>query len=348
MALPFFLSTEPKQPAEDRLRALIADGKNRLVPELADCMGAKAAEMNGFEVIMISSGDLSAVLTGMPDIQLLSIDDFCRATEQISRMTQMPVIVDADDGFGLGRALNAHFGCARIMQSGAAGVLVTDASELARRGQLSIEDACLRFKAARAGLDANGRHGFLVARCDSDIIHDFDETLARCAAYIDAGADMICVLWMHKIPGREQKIDAMRRLRDGLNAMGGKYVDFPMWYPDLCGAAHDPGEVSMKDLEELGVYKLTGVHFSCHAAILAMLDVGRHVMMEQTNDYVDYHFDDTGFKTFTPMSMFGLTDGTWVEAERMFVRDPQDAVSQRNADYFVREDDVHFPDKKGS
>lgn len=101
----------------------------------------------------------------------------------------------------------------------------------------------------------------------------------------------------------------------------------------------------MQDLQELGCYKLVGVHFSCHAAMLAMLDVGRHVMQEQTNDYVDYHFDDTGYKTFTTMSMFGLTDGSWVEAENAFVREPQDSVAQRNADYFVRAEDVHDPDK---
>lgn len=344
MALPYYLTTEAKELPEARLRAMLRDSEVRFVPELADCLGAKAAEMNGFEVIMISSGDLACAMTGIPDLQLLSVDDFCRATEQITRMTPMPLIVDADDGFGLGRALNAQYGCARIMQSGAAGVLVTDTSELARKGQLSISDACLRFRAARAGLDANGRHGFLVARCDSDLVHDFDDTVARCAAYIDAGADMLCVLWMHKIPDRQLKISSMRALRDALNAMGGKYADFPMWYPDLCGKAHDPEEVSMDDLAELGVYKLVGIHFSVHAAMLAMLDVGRHVLAERTNDYVDYHFDDTGYKTFTTMTMFGLRDGAWVEAETAFVREPQDSVAKRNADYFIREDDVHDPD----
>ena len=156
---------------------------------------------------------------------------------------------------------------------------------------------------------------------------------------------MLCILWMHKIPDRKLKIESMRKLRDALNAKGGRYADFPMWYPDLCGKTHDPQEVSMQDLQELGCYKLVGVHFSCHAAMLAMLDVGRHVMQEQTNDYVDYHFDDTGYKTFTTMSMFGLTDGSWVEAENAFVREPQDSVAQRNADYFVRAEDVHDPDK---
>ena len=89
------------------------------------------------------------------------------------------------------------------------------------------------------------------------------------------------------------------------------------------------------------------LNMAAGAAMLAMLDVGRHVMQEQTNDYVDYHFDDTGYKTFTTMSMFGLTDGSWVEAENAFVREPQDSVAQRNADYFVRTDDVHDPDKQG-
>lgn len=344
MSLPYILTPESKVPAADRLRAMIADGKVRIVPELYDCMSAKAAEMNGFEVIMVSSGDLACAMTGIPDLQLLSIDDFVRVTEQITRMTPMPLIIDADDGFGLGRALNAQYGCMRIMQAGAAGVLVTDTSELGRKGQLPVEDACLRFRAARAGLDANGRHGFLIARCDSDLVHDFDATVERCAAYIDAGADMLCILWMHKIPNRGLKLEMCRKLRDALNAKGAKYENFPMWYPDLCGKAHDPEEVSMQDLAELGCYKLVGIHYSAHAAMLAMLDVGRHVMAEQTNDYVDYHFDDTGYKTFTTMSMFGLTDGSWVEAENAFVREPQDSIAQRNADYFVRKDDVHDPD----
>lgn len=344
MSLPYILTKERKEEADKRLRMLLKDGKCRIVPELHDCMSAKAAEMNGFEIIMVSSGDLACALTGIPDLQLLSIDDFERVTAQISRMTAMPLIIDADDGFGLGRGLNAQYGCMRIMQAGAAGVLVTDTAELARDGQLSVEDACLRFRAARAGLDANGRHGFLIARCDSDLVHEFDATVERCRAYIDAGADMLCILWMHKIPKRETKLEYMRKLRDALSALGEAYRDFPMWYPDLCGKAYDPEEISMEELRELRVYLLAGIHFSAHAAMLAMLDVGRHVMREQNNDYVDSHFDDTGYKIFTTMSMFGLTDGSWVEAENLFVRQKQDSVAQRNAEYFVREEDVHDPD----
>ena len=48
--------------AADRLRELVSDSKVRIVPELHDCASAKAAEMNGFEVIMVSSGDLACCL----------------------------------------------------------------------------------------------------------------------------------------------------------------------------------------------------------------------------------------------------------------------------------------------
>ena len=65
MSLPYVLTPEAKVPAADRLRAMFNDDKVRIVPELADCMGAKAAEMNGFEVIMVSSGDLACAMTGI-------------------------------------------------------------------------------------------------------------------------------------------------------------------------------------------------------------------------------------------------------------------------------------------
>ena len=172
---------------EETLRAYIADGKVRLVPELADCAGAKAAEMNGFEVIMISSGDLACSLTGIPDLQLLSIDDFCQATQRITNMTRMPLIVDADDGFGFDRGLNTFYGCKRIMQSGAAGVLVTDTSELARQGQLSIADAVLRFKAARDGL----ADGYWVDREGRYVRHPQDSLAKRNADYFLRSTDVL-------------------------------------------------------------------------------------------------------------------------------------------------------------
>ena len=88
--------------------------------------------MNGFEIIMISSGDLATTLTGIPDLQLLSLDEFVWTTDRITNMTSMPLIIDADNGFG--RPINAYYACQRLRKAGAAGVLITDAADEGREG----------------------------------------------------------------------------------------------------------------------------------------------------------------------------------------------------------------------
>jgi methylisocitrate lyase len=304
------------------LRQLLATDAIHIVPELADCAAAKAAEMNGFEIIMISSGDLATSLTGIPDLQLLSLDEFVFMTDRITNMTSMPLIIDADNGFG--RPINAYYACQRLRKAGAAGVLITDAAEEGRDGVLSIDEACLKFQAAREGL---GPNGYLVARVDTNPETEFEETIRRSLAYREAGADMICILWMHKVPG--DRVDLCRRIHDADPG--------PKWYPDLSTRDGKP-ELDIDDLVPYN-YRMTGVHFSSHAAMLAMLAAGRDVFETRTNVYVDTAFDHTGYKFMTSMSLYGLADGTWPALERKWVKNPQDAIAVRNAEYFVREGD---------
>ncbi len=116
------------------LRELVAKEEIFIVPELADCAAAKAAEMNGFQAIMVSSGDLACSLTGIPDLQLLSLDEFVAVTDRICNMSPLPLIIDADNVFG--RPLNAYYACQRLRKAGAAGVLITEAAEEGRQGVL--------------------------------------------------------------------------------------------------------------------------------------------------------------------------------------------------------------------
>ncbi len=306
------------------LRELMERDEIFIVPEFADCAAAKAAEINGFKVTMISSGDLACQLTGIPDLQLLSLDEFVFVTERICRMSPLPLIVDIDNGFG--RPLNTYYACQKLMHAGAAGVLVTDAAEEGRAGVLPIDEAALKFRAARDGL---GPDGFLVARVDTNPEIEFEETIRRSLAYREAGADMICILWMHRVKG--DRMELIRRI--AARDPGWK------WYPDLAAVDGKP-ELNVDDLAPLG-YKLVGVHFSAHAAMLAMLDTGQHVLESRTNVYVDQHYRDTGYNFMTTMSMYGLADGYWPNLERKFVKDPQDAIAVRNAEYFVRPDDKY-------
>lgn len=306
------------------LRELLAKEAIHIVPELADCAAAKAAEMNGFEIIMISSGDLATTLTGIPDLQLLSLDEFVWTTDRITNMTSMPLIIDADNGFG--RPINAFYACQRLRKAGAAGVLITDAAEEGRDGVLPIDEAVLKFQAAREGL---GPDGYLVARVDTNPATDFEETIARSLAYREAGADMICILWMHKVQG--DRLELCRRIHDADPG--------PKWYPDLTSHG-GKSELAIDDLVPLN-YRMVGVHFSCHASMIAMLAAGRDVFETRTNVYVDTAFEHTGYRFMTSMSLFGLSDGTWPDLERKWVKNPQDAIAVRNAEYFVRDTDKY-------
>ena len=304
------------------LRELMKEDEIFIVPELYDCASAKAAEMNGFKVIMVSSGDLACSLTGIPDLQLLSVDEFVAVTERICNMSPLPLIIDADDGFG--RPLNAFYACKRLTKAGAAGVLITDSAELGRKGVLPVDEAVLRFKAARDGLDADG---FLIARVDTNPETEFEETIERSRRYREAGADMICILAMHQVKG--DKLALCRKIAE---------LDHDLkWYPDLTSYKGVP-ELNINDLTSLG-YKMVGVHYSAHAAMLAMLDTGRHVMENRNNCYVEEHYKDTGWNFFTPMSLFGLANGEWTAIEKKYVKKPEDAISVHSQAYFCRSDD---------
>lgn len=313
-------------PLEDpalRLRELLSQERIHIVPELSDCAGARAAQINGFEILMVSSGDLACSLTGIPDLQLLSLDEFVMVTDRITSMCPLPLIIDADDGFG--RPLQTYYACKKLRKAGAAGVLITEAAAHGRRGVLPMEEAVLKVKAARDGL---GPDGYLIARIDLHPDDDFDEVVVRSKAYREAGADMICVLWMHLVDG--DRLSLCKRLHEADPG--------PKWYPDLTSHAG----VAELDIDELVPfnYKMVGVHFSNHAAMLAMLDTGRQVLESRTNVYVDTHYADTGFAFMTSMSLFGLADGSWPQLESRYVTDPRDAMAVRAAEYFVRPTDT--------
>ncbi len=87
-------------------------------------------------------------------------------------------------------------------------------------------------------------------------------------------------------------------------------------------------------------YQMVGVHYSAHAAMIAMLDTGRHVYEDKDNCYVAEHYRDTGYNFFTSMVLFGIADGYWENIERKYVKKPEDAMAVRHR-YFCRPDDIY-------
>lgn len=302
-----------------------------LIPEIYDCASTKAAEVNGFEAVMISSGDLSCSLTGIPDLGLLSIDEYVAVTERITNMTDMPLINDIDAGFG--RPINCYYGCKRMAKAGAAGVLVTDASENNLPGLATVKLARARVQAARDGF--NDDDALIIARCDVNPVTDYEEFVERSNLYLESGANMICPApWGVHGGGAEDLTALAKKIGEGVKGW--------LWWPDLSADPNGDPEVAVEDLFKYG-FKMTGIHYSMHAAMLAMLDSGRHVFKDRNNVYVSKAYGFTGYKFMSSMAFY-LKDNKWVDTEAKYVEDPEDSLSYRLKPIFCQESDIYDPD----
>ncbi|WP_204259650.1 isocitrate lyase/PEP mutase family protein [Lichenicola cladoniae] len=304
------------------------DGKFYYVPEVFDCSSAKAAEINGFQMIMLSSSDFSCSSTGIPDLKLLSVEEYVGITERLTAMTDMHLFIDADEGFG--RPLHTYHGCRKLAKAGADSILITDCAEGGKPGLTSIDEAVYRFRAARDGMA--GTDCLLLARCDHSIDEDFEEFVERCNRYLEAGADMICPLEVNRSKRYGGKQAAAKKIAE--------HVKAKFWYPNL-----KEGEKA-NDIRALlhHGYKFTGIHYSFRAAMLAMLDAGRRVFESGTNDYISTAYDHTGYKFYySPMAAF-LRDGKWVQRESMYSAEPSQALAVRIEQRFIGPTDRFGPD----
>jgi methylisocitrate lyase len=313
--------------AKKTLREYLADDEFYLVPEIFDCASTRAAEMNGFKMIMVSSSDFSCAYTGIPDLNLLTLDEYASLTERITSMTDMPLFIDADEGFG--RPLQTHHACKRLAKAGADSILITDGAAHGKKGLLAVDEAVLRFRAARDGMD--GTNCLLLASNTHSLDEDFDEFVERCHLYLQAGADMILPLELNKPSRHGTKLETAKKIA--------KLVETVFWYPDL---DYKDEDFDAGALLRHG-YRFTGIHYSFRAAMLAMLDAGRHVFETGRNDYIATAYDHTGYKFHnSPLTCF-LRDGKWVNLERKYVLDPEDAIAVRKAGRFTGPGDQFGP-----
>jgi len=183
-----------KSAAEKRaaLRAALAGNKLLRFPGAFMPLAAMAVEEAGYDGIYLSGGAFSASL-GLPDIGLTTLSELTTITAQIARVTNVPLIVDADTGFG--GAINAARTVIELEAAGASGLHLEDQQHPKRCGHLegkeliSTEDMCQKIRAAAAA--RHDENFLLIARTDATGVEGFDAATARAQHYIAAGADMI-------------------------------------------------------------------------------------------------------------------------------------------------------------
>ncbi|HUI23607.1 MAG TPA: methylisocitrate lyase [Nitrososphaerales archaeon] len=152
---------------------------------------AKLAEKAGFRALYFSGAGFSNLLA-LPDLGITTMSEVARAARQITSRVNLPLIVDADTGFG--EALNVARTVEEMRAAGAAAIHIEDQLLPKKCGHLEgkeLEDVEEMVKKLISAREAAGRGLVIIARTDARSVEGLDAAIERAAVYSRAGADMI-------------------------------------------------------------------------------------------------------------------------------------------------------------
>ena len=181
-------------PAEKRrlFRELLATGELIQMPGAFNPLSARLIESKGFGGVYISGAVLSADL-GLPDIGLTTLTEVAGRAAQISRMTDLPTLVDADTGFG--EPMNLARTVQTLEDAGVAGLHIEDQVNPKRCGHLDgkvVVDDDTMIKRIRSAVNARRDTNLvIVARTDIRAVEGLEAAVERAKKLVDAGADAI-------------------------------------------------------------------------------------------------------------------------------------------------------------
>ncbi|MDU8910640.1 oxaloacetate decarboxylase [Aestuariicoccus sp. MJ-SS9] len=176
------------------LRDRLQSGTILVAPGVYDGLTASLAAEAGFEALYLSGAAVAYTRLGRPDIGLTTASEMADTMALIADRVGLPVIIDADTGFG--NALNARRTMRMYERAGAAALQVEDQTYPKRCGHLadkSLIPAAEMAGKIRAMADARTRDTLIVARTDAIAVEGFDAAIDRAETYVEAGADVLFV-----------------------------------------------------------------------------------------------------------------------------------------------------------
>jgi methylisocitrate lyase len=248
---------------------------------------ALLAQRAGVPALYVSGGATAACL-GLPDLGVLSAHDLVEVTAKVTAATDLPVLVDADTGFGdelaIGRAVRMY------EAAGASGLHLEDQAGSKRCGHRPGKQLCSAIEmAARIDAACAARKDpslVVMARTDAIAVEGLDAAIERAQAYVDAGADMV---FLEGATNAEQYAKAAQALGVPILANITEFGVTPLLELDDLAAAK----------VALALYPLTAFRVMAKAAEGAyaslVADGGQASLIElmQTRDelygYLDYH-----------------------------------------------------------
>lgn len=179
--------------AGERLWAALAAEKPLQVAGAVNAFSALLAEQSGFKALYLSGAGVANASFGLPDLGITSLNDVCEDVRRITSATELPLLVDADTGWGA--AFNIVRTTRDLIASGAAGMHLEDQVQAKRCGHrpgkslVPTSEMVDRIKAAVDG--RTDRNFVIMARTDAHAVEGQSAAVDRALAYVEAGADMI-------------------------------------------------------------------------------------------------------------------------------------------------------------
>ena len=178
----------------DALRGAVASGEMLGIVGAPLALAAMLVERAGFDAVYLSGAAFSAGALGVPDIGLFTRDQLVEQTRIMARSTTLPLVVDADTGFGGPRDVEETV---RLLEAaGAAAIQLEDqlgadkrCGHLGGKQVLDPGEMCDKLSAAAAG--RRNPATVIIGRSDARGVHGLDDCVARMRRYRDAGADWL-------------------------------------------------------------------------------------------------------------------------------------------------------------
>ena len=179
---------------KQQLKALAEARRGVIVPGAFNALSARVVADLGYEAIYVTGAGVTNMWFGLPDQAFMGLTDIADHTARIRDAVEVPLIVDADTGFG--NALNTYHAVRTLERAGADCIQLEDQVSPKRCGHFNgkaVIEAGEMIGKIRAAVDAR-RDGLLVmARTDAAAVHGFDAAVERAQQYAEAGADILFV-----------------------------------------------------------------------------------------------------------------------------------------------------------
>lgn len=277
------------------LRELISH-KQIFAPCVYDCFSVDAAQAAGYEAALLSGGAVAGSLLGKPDMAFLNFEELVQVTERICSHSDIPIIVDADDGYAESPSV-VYYNAKRLIKAGAMALTIEDSTGMrgwerlihnnfSKQNDLVSENAWLaKIKAAAEA--CKGTDCILIARTAAKYTYGLQEACRRLNNAFDCGADMVLAVGIKTVDDCEYMAE---------NLKGWKM------YPDVMAKNGVP-DVELKDMERCG-FNLVTMHFMEKGAMWGMLEYGIENLKNGSTVYSELH-DMNGYSGYKKLGPTG-------------------------------------------